>query len=108
MMLEQSARACTPQAPEPALASQVGASTRPMPCQERMMGKRAGTQTTPARETFDRRKSMAKKGGGEGVYRVIDVIGTSTSSWEDAAKNAVSTASKSLRDLRIAEIAKLD
>ena len=72
------------------------------------MGKPAGTQTTPSRETFDRRKSMAKKGGGEGVYRVIDVIGTSTTSWEDAAKNAVSTASKSLRDLRIAEIAKLD
>jgi flavin-binding protein dodecin len=51
---------------------------------------------------------MAKKGAGEGVYRVIDVIGTSTSSWENAAKNAVSTASKSLRDLRIAEISKLD
>ena len=50
---------------------------------------------------------MAKKAG-EGVYRVIDVIGTSTTSWEDAAKNAVSTASKSLRDLRIAEITKLD
>ena len=50
---------------------------------------------------------MAKKAG-EGVYRVIDVIGTSTQSWEAAAKNAVSTASKSLRDLRIAEITKLD
>jgi flavin-binding protein dodecin len=50
---------------------------------------------------------MAKKAG-EGVYRVIDVIGTSTTSWENAAKNAVSTASKSLRDLRIAEITKLD
>jgi dodecin len=50
---------------------------------------------------------MAKKGS-DGVYRVIDVIGTSTSSWEDAAKNAVTTASKSLRDLRIAEVSKLD
>jgi flavin-binding protein dodecin len=50
---------------------------------------------------------MAKKAG-EGVYRVIDVIGSSTTSWEDAARNAVSTASKSLRDLRIAEITKLD
>ena len=50
---------------------------------------------------------MAKKGS-DGVYRVIDVIGTSTASWEDAAKNAVSTASKSLRDLRIAEVSKLD
>jgi flavin-binding protein dodecin len=49
---------------------------------------------------------MAKKNS-DGVYRVIDVIGTSTTSWEDAAKSAVSTASKSLRDLRIAEVSKL-
>jgi flavin-binding protein dodecin len=51
---------------------------------------------------------MAKKSASEGVYRVIDVIGTSTVSWEDAAANAVKTASKSLRDLRIAEVSKLD
>ena len=49
---------------------------------------------------------MAK--GSSAVYRVTEVIGTSSSSWEDAAKNAVKTASKSLRDLRIAEITKLD
>jgi len=53
---------------------------------------------------------MAKKskGEGEGVYRVIDVIGTSKVSWEDATSNAVETAGKSLRDLRVAEISKLD
>ena len=52
---------------------------------------------------------MAKKSSAsEGVYRVIDVIGTSKASWEDAARSAVSTASKSLRDLRIAEVSKLD
>ena len=51
---------------------------------------------------------MAKKGGSDGVYRVIDVIGTSPTSWEDAAKRAVTVASKSLRDLRIAEVTKLD
>ena len=51
---------------------------------------------------------MAKKSGGEGVYRVIDVIGTSKTSWEEAARNAVETASKSLRDLRIAEVTKMD
>ena len=51
---------------------------------------------------------MAKKNSSDGVYRVIDVIGTSRTSWEDAAKNAVTTASKSLRDLRVAEISKLD
>jgi flavin-binding protein dodecin len=51
---------------------------------------------------------MAKAVTGEGVYRVIDVIGSSKTSWEEAAKNAVETASKTLRDLRIAEVAKLD
>ena len=51
---------------------------------------------------------MAKKSASEGVYRVIDVIGTSTVSWEEAAANAVKTASKSLRDLRIAEVMKMD
>jgi flavin-binding protein dodecin len=51
---------------------------------------------------------MAKKIASEGIYRVTEVIGTSTISWEDAAKNAVTAASKSLRDLRIAEITKLD
>ena len=42
------------------------------------------------------------------VYRVIDVIGTSTQSWEDAATTAVTTARKSLRDLRIAEVVEQD
>jgi len=49
---------------------------------------------------------MAK--GGNAVYRVTEVIGTSTQSWEDAARNAVKTAAGTLRDLRIAEIEKLD
>jgi flavin-binding protein dodecin len=44
----------------------------------------------------------------ESVYRVTEIIGTSPTSWEDAAKNAVETAAKSLRDLRIAEVHKLD
>jgi len=51
---------------------------------------------------------MAKKSGGDGVYRVIDVIGSSTTSWEAAAKSAVETAAKSLRDLRVAEVTKMD
>ena len=45
---------------------------------------------------------------GNSVYRVIDVVGTSSESWEDAAAAAVKTASGSLRDLRVAEVAKLD
>ncbi|MEO8677219.1 MAG: dodecin family protein [Casimicrobiaceae bacterium] len=51
---------------------------------------------------------MAKKSAGEGVYRITEVIGTSTKSWEDAATNAVTAASKTLRDLRVAEVGKLD
>jgi hypothetical protein len=44
----------------------------------------------------------------ESVYKVIELVGSSAKSWEDAAKNAVETASKSLKDLRVAEITKLD
>ena len=42
------------------------------------------------------------------VYRVIDVIGTSPTSWEEAAAEAISTAAGSLRDLRVAEVMKQD
>ena len=52
---------------------------------------------------------MAKKAGSkESVYNVIEVIGTSTQSWEDAACNAVETAAKTVRDLRVAEVVKMD
>ena len=44
----------------------------------------------------------------ESVYKVIELVGTSPTSWDEAAKNAVETASKSLKDLRVAEITKLD
>lgn len=44
----------------------------------------------------------------DSVYRVTELIGTSTESWEAAARNAVSTASESLRDLRVAEVVKYD
>ena len=44
----------------------------------------------------------------ESVYKVIELVGTSTESWEKAAKAAVERAAKSLRDLRIAEISQLD
>ena len=42
------------------------------------------------------------------VYKVIELVGTSSESWEDAARTAVVTAGQSLRDLRIAEVVKLD
>jgi flavin-binding protein dodecin len=44
----------------------------------------------------------------ESVYKVIELIGSSSESWEKAAANAIETASKSLRDLRIAEIVEMD
>jgi len=44
----------------------------------------------------------------ESVYRVTEVIGVSTESWDVAAKNAVETVSKSVRDLRIAEVLRQD
>jgi hypothetical protein len=52
---------------------------------------------------------MAKQAGSaESIYKVVEVIGTSTKSWDDAAKNAVETAAGTLRDLRVAEVVKLD
>jgi flavin-binding protein dodecin len=44
----------------------------------------------------------------DSVYKIIELVGTSSESWEKAAASAVATASKSLRDLRIAEVSKLD
>jgi flavin-binding protein dodecin len=62
---------------------------------------------TPERNPPRSDTAMAKKEG-DTVYRVTEVIGTSSASWEDAARNAVKTAAGTLRDLRIAEIEKLD
>jgi len=44
----------------------------------------------------------------DSVYKIIELVGSSPNSWEEAAKNAVDKASKTLRDLRIAEISQLD
>lgn len=44
----------------------------------------------------------------DSIYRVTEVIGTSTESWEDAARRAVETAAETLRDLRVGEVVKLD
>ena len=49
---------------------------------------------------------MAKDGGG--VYKIVEVVGISKTSWEDAGRKAVEVASKSLRDLRVAEVIKTD
>jgi flavin-binding protein dodecin len=44
----------------------------------------------------------------DSIYKVIEIVGTSTESWEAATRSAVETASKTLRDLRVAEVMKLD
>jgi dodecin len=57
---------------------------------------------------------MAKKGKDKSdkaenaVYKIIEIVGTSTESWAEAARNAVETAGQTLRDLRVAEVDKLD
>jgi flavin-binding protein dodecin len=53
-------------------------------------------------------ESTATKEAHMSVYRVIDVIGTSPTSWEEAAADAIGTAAGSVRDLRVAEVVKQD
>jgi flavin-binding protein dodecin len=50
---------------------------------------------------------MGKKRA-EGVYKIVDVVGVSETSWEEAGRNAVESAAESLRDLRVAEVTKMD
>jgi len=50
---------------------------------------------------------MAKKRA-EGVYKIVDVVGVSETSWEEAGRRAIETAAESLRDLRVAEVTKMD
>jgi dodecin len=55
--------------------------------------------------SFEERKMAKDKGG---VYKIVEVVGISKTSWEDAGRKAVEVASKSLRDLRVAEVIKTD
>jgi flavin-binding protein dodecin len=53
--------------------------------------------------------TMAKKSKNENpVYKIVEVVGSSSVSWEDAASSAIASAAKTLRDLRVAEVTKLD
>jgi hypothetical protein len=52
---------------------------------------------------YTRRCDMANS-----TYKIIELVGTSTKSWEDAAKSAVETAAKSVKELRVAEVTKMD
>jgi len=67
---------------------------------------RAAKKRRSNKHQFDIKRKEEKMA--ESVYKIIRLVGTSPKSWEEAAKNAVETAGKTLRDLRIAEIDKLD
>jgi len=60
------------------------------------------------RREIAQRNTFEEKAMSNSVYKVTEIIGTSTRSWEDATKRAVETAAKSLRELRIAEVSELD
>ncbi len=62
----------------------------------------------PGRDIFYMDRIKKEGVMSESVYKIIELVGTSTESWEKAAMQAVETAGKSLRDLRVAEITKLD
>jgi flavin-binding protein dodecin len=68
------------------------------------------TENDQQKQTNERKEIVvAKKNkSSESVYKIVEVIGTSTKSWEDAARNAVETAAGTLRDLRVAEVVKQD
>src|ERR1700704_2528293 len=71
------------------------------PVLEDSMAKQQRTQIRPQKE------SMAEQQA-DTVYKIVDVVGVSEKSWEDAGRNAVETAAGSLRDLRVAEVTKMD
>ena len=58
--------------------------------------------------SIDRKEKIMAGKDKDSIYKVVELVGTSTKSWEDAAKNAVETAGQTLRDLRVGEIVKLD
>jgi hypothetical protein len=62
----------------------------------------------PAKRISCRERDLEEEQMTDSIYRVTEVIGTSTTSWEEAAKNAIETAAKTLRDLRVGEVVKLD
>ena len=60
------------------------------------------------RKRTDPQQNLTPDQQADTVYRVVDVVGVSETSWEDAGRNAVETAAESLRDLRVAEVTKMD
>ena len=77
----------------------------------RYNGRRAAANIGREQAAARQIRQTDQKGGNamsSSVYKIIELVGTSTESWDDAARAAVERASSSLRDLRIAEVVKLD
>jgi len=72
-----------------------------------LIGRYPGRVPWPEATVVHEEGVMAKKSD-DGVYKIVEVVGVSEVSWEDAGRQAVKTAAKSLRDLRIAEVMKMD
>jgi hypothetical protein len=73
-----------------------------------MSARGAGAGPAPVHRKGEVMAKKSKVSTESGVYRVTEIIGTSAVSWEDAARHAVEAAAGTLRDLRIAEVSKLD
>jgi hypothetical protein len=67
---------------------------------------RTGKRT--ARNRHAQMETLMAKKSTEGVYKIVEVVGVSKESWEDAGKKAVEAAAKSLRDIRVAEVLEMD
>jgi flavin-binding protein dodecin len=65
-------------------------------------------RATKERQPHSQNPLQARKIMSQSVYKIIEMVGSSPKSWEDAAQNAIKAAGLSLRDLRIAEVVKLD
>src|SRR5215471_11085056 len=68
----------------------------------------AGARIDRATSAQPRKDQAMAKQQAESVYRIVDVVGVSDKSWEDAGRHAVETAAGSLRDLRVAEVTQMD
>src|SRR5262249_16684723 len=82
-----------------------------LPCSLACEAHPAAVKITLARGgvwTASKGSPMAKKQSAESVYRIVDVVGVSEKSWEDAGRRAIETAATSLRDLRVAEVTQMD
>jgi flavin-binding protein dodecin len=97
--LKREFRGLTPRA----FAPQAGAAARPARETGPRNSRRPDRSSRLARQATAREEKMA-----ESVYKVIELVGTSTESWEKAAAAAVERASKSVRDLRVAEVVEQD